>query len=227
MFFDVIPPPEIIRYEDDSLRLIMRRPQRADVVELVAGIQASLPALKAFMPWAHLERGLTVDAQSKRIETAIEHWDQRSDFLFHLYIPQGDDDLSFAGCMGLHPRCLSPQGFEIGFWVRSDIAGRGLCTLASKMLVLAGAQVMGLRRIQVGCDRKNIASRRVIEKVGFHHEGLLRNMAHSKVPDDVRDGGWQGSGDIEIFSLIPADLDGLSWIDSVSKHLHFETLDDR
>ena len=224
MFTQTRSAPEVIRYEDDNRYILLRRSQMNDVAQLCAGVQDSLTELKRYMPWAHFKASNTLEAQTKRCEDLIQAWDSGRDFTFNLFVRQPDGELRFSGCLGLHPRCLGNHGLEVGYWVRSDNAGKGLCTLAVKMVLLAGFEVMGLKRIQVGCDVANLGSRRVIEKVGFEYEGRQRNMNEVDPPAEVLQNGWSGHGDTLAYAMIPEDLEGLDWVKTIRQHLHFESL---
>ena len=223
MFFETILPPELLQYDDGKRCLLMRRSSIKDAPLLVDAIQDSLTELHAFMPWSHFPQGITVDAQSKRLEDLAQKWNDKLDFAFHLFLPQDNGAHRFVGCLGIHPRCLQSQAFEIGYWIRSDVAGRGICTLATKMMIVAGFQVMNLERLQIGCDQANIGSRRVIEKVGFLYEGLQRNMGYGKAPPQIQKNGWQATGNIRSYALIPSDLTQLDWVKSISASPHFKS----
>lgn len=72
---------------------------------------------------------------------------------------------------------------ELGYWIAPELAGKGLMTEAAHHVLLYAFDTLGLHKITVGCFEKNIASRRVIEKVGFRHVG--------RHDDDVwRYGAW-------------------------------------
>ena len=111
---------------------------------------------------------------------------------------------------------------EIGYWIRSDMAGRGICTLATKIMVLMGFEVMKLHRIQIGCDEHNLGSKRVIDKVGFVFEVLQRNMGYTSVTEIAIQNGWKGSGNTCTYSLVPDDLDALDWVEETAQHLQYE-----
>ena len=224
MFATIEKPPEVIRYDDGQRCVVLRRAQLSDVAKLTGGVQDSLTELYRFMPWAHFADSNTVEAQTERCKGLIELWDAGQDFSFNLFVHQPDGTLKFAGCVGLHPRCLAKHGMEIGYWVRSDCTGLGLCTLATQMTLLAGFRVMGLQRVQVGCDVANVGSLRVIEKAGFQYEGRQRNMGDLNPSDEVLAKGWAATGQIESYAMIPDDLETLDWPEAIAKHLQFESL---
>ena len=72
----------------------------------------------------------------------------------------------------------------IGYWVASEVTGRGVATGA---LALGLDHCFGpvmLHRVEATVRPENAASRRVLEKVGFREEGLLKRYL------DV-DGAWR------------------------------------
>ena len=90
-------------------------------------------------------------------------------------------DYSFAillnkqliGTIGLHEIDPTHKGAKIGYWLAQDYWGRGLMSEALQ-LVLRFAFSLGLHRVYASAFVHNHPSRRVLEKAGFHQEGLAR-----------------------------------------------------
>lgn len=66
----------------------------------------------------------------------------------------------------------------IGYWIDQKFAGRGIVPTALAMAVDHSFHVVGLHRVEAGIQPENHASRRVMEKLGFHEEGLRRGLVH-------------------------------------------------
>lgn len=66
------------------------------------------------------------------------------------------------------------QRAEIGYELGQRYWGKGLMTEALTALIQYGYQHMNLHRIQALVEPQNIPSRRVLERLGFAEEGLLR-----------------------------------------------------
>lgn len=66
----------------------------------------------------------------------------------------------------------------IGYWIDQRFAGRGIVPTALAMAVDHSFHVVGLHRLEAGIQPENHASRRVMEKLGFHEEGLHRGSVH-------------------------------------------------
>ncbi len=66
----------------------------------------------------------------------------------------------------------------LGYWIDKKFAGRGIVPTALAMAVDHSFHVVGLHRLEAGIQPENHASRRVMEKLGFHEEGLRRGLVH-------------------------------------------------
>jgi RimJ/RimL family protein N-acetyltransferase len=75
---------------------------------------------------------------------------------------------------------------EIGYGINSDFQGLGYMTEAVQAALNFGFGELGLHRIWATTDVENVASCRVLEKVGMVQEGLLRQ-------DKLVRGQWRDS----------------------------------
>jgi ribosomal-protein-alanine N-acetyltransferase len=64
---------------------------------------------------------------------------------------------------------------EIGYALSSEFQGRGVMTAALSLLLPDLFLRAGLERVEARCAVDNDPSRRVLEKLGFVHEGTLRS----------------------------------------------------
>ena len=89
---------------------------------------------------------------------------------------------------------LHPMGkvLEIGFALIPNERGKGYCTEAAKIMVDYLFLTKEAPCIQTSTDVKNIASQKVLEKVGFKKEGTMRKRFYSR-------GKWQ---DVILFSIL-------------------------
>lgn len=156
--------PDRLPLRTERLVLEPIGPEHAEV--MWTATEASLEELRPWMLWA-------VDATREGAETfaaeAEREWQQGT--AFHFTILQ-DGDL--AGALGLEVRAPINRIGELGYWIRSDRAGRGLVTEAAEAVVAFGFEILGLYRIELRAGVGNHASQRVAEKLGFRREGTLR-----------------------------------------------------
>ena len=91
-------------------------------------------------------------------------------------------------------RLSGPGSAEIGYSIARGLWGRGLTTEAASAVVAYGFGKLGLARIWACADVRNVASWRVMEKLGMRREGVLRSRVLRERVDDVLYGcGRSGS----------------------------------
>ena len=87
---------------------------------------------------------------------------------------------------------------QIGYWIDRLAAGRGITPAAVAMMVDHCFFSLGMHRLEVNIRPENVASLRVVEKLGFRPEGIRRKYLHI-------DGAWR---DHATFALTPEDVPG-------------------
>ena len=73
---------------------------------------------------------------------------------------------------------------HLGYWVDSEVAGRGVTSLAVALVCDHAFGPAGLHRLQADIRPENRPSRRLVERLGFRQEGLFRDYL------DI-DGRWR------------------------------------
>ena len=87
------------------------------------------------------------------------------------------------------------QAASIGYWIGLAHTRRGYMTNAVRTVLPFAFDVLGLHRLEAACLPHNVASARVLEKVGFRREGRARR--YLKI-----NGVWQ---DHDLFALLQDD----------------------
>jgi len=77
------------------------------------------------------------------------------------------------GCIGMGLNARDNSG-ELGYWIGVPYWGRGYCTEAAREMVRYGFEVLGLHRIYANHFGSNLASGRVMQKLGMSYEGTRR-----------------------------------------------------
>jgi ribosomal-protein-alanine N-acetyltransferase len=113
------------------------------------------------------------------------------------FIHRTDDD-ALVGAVTLSNirRGVAETG-TLGYWIGQPFAGQGLATDAVRALCGFAFDTARLHRVEAACVPANIASRRVLEKAGFEHEGQAR--AYLKI-----NGAW---ADHVLFGLVRDETD--------------------
>ncbi|GHH78404.1 GNAT family N-acetyltransferase [Promicromonospora soli] len=76
-----------------------------------------------------------------------------------------------------------PQQAEIGYAVHPDVGGLGLATEAARATLGLAFSAYGFHRVFARIDEDNVASVRVVERLGMRQEARL-------LENDLRDGAW-------------------------------------
>jgi len=74
---------------------------------------------------------------------------------------------------------------EIGYWIAESYTKKGIGSKCAKKLVNIGFTFFNANKIEITCAVDNISSNKIAEKLGFRHEGIIRNM--EKVNDVIYD----------------------------------------
>ena len=178
-----LPQPEL-----SSPRLHLREVRDDDAAALFA-IHSDARVMRywSYPAWTELAQAeqKIADIQRQRREEDILIWaiaDATSDLLigssavFYLNLEQGRA--------------------EIGYSLHRDWQGRGLASEALRMILRHLFDGMGLRRIEADIDPRNLASCRLVERLGFVREGTLRER-------------WQVNGecaDSALYGLLRRDF---------------------
>lgn len=212
-------PARCIAYQHASGPLELRPTLKSDAEQIAACVRKSQRELRGFMPWAHDEDALSPRKQLERLREAEADYFAGRDLVMGLF-----REGTMLSMVGLHPRVpLNPSGLEVGYWASTPFAKQGLTTLAVQIAVIYAFDKLGANRVQVSCDRENAGSRRVIEKVGFAHEGVLRAIVEEGTPELVA-GGYRASGYSLLFALFPDTFAALPWVRSVRDRMRYTNL---
>lgn len=158
-------------------RLTVRTYERGDGPKLFEAIDAARPGLLPWMPWARTDH-LVVDDSVHYVERARR---AVTDPLCNDF-PMGIFDRAsgaLLGGTGLHRIRPGLREGEIGYWIRGDRHGEGLCTEAIGALITSAVASAaeggwGLRRVVIFHATGNVGSRRVCEKLGLRLECRMR-----------------------------------------------------
>jgi RimJ/RimL family protein N-acetyltransferase len=85
-----------------------------------------------------------------------------------------------VGEVSLIWRSVADRQAEIGYIFHPDVQGQGLATEAALALLAFGFEQAELHRIYARCDARNVASWRVMEKLGMRREAHFREHLQLK-----------------------------------------------
>jgi RimJ/RimL family protein N-acetyltransferase len=149
-------------------RLVVRCYKPGDAPMLKKAIDESLPELRLWMPWAIAEPEPLENKQA-RLSNIERQFVEGTDFMFGVFSLNETEVLASTG---LHTR-LEDDAREIGYWVHSHHARRGIATEIVQALMKVAFEIENLQRLEIRCDERNIASYRVAKKAGFTLKEVL------------------------------------------------------
>ncbi len=164
-------------------RLVLRNAFPGDGEKVNAAVLESLDQLRPWMPWAQTPP--TVEESEIHARKSYAKWLLREDLQILLFEKSTG---SFVGGSGLHRINWSVPSFEIGYWCRTSMAGRGYIQESTNAITRFAFSVLGAKRVEIRCDSRNARSLAVMRKLGFTQDALLRNQgadAISGLPKDT------------------------------------------
>lgn len=176
-----LPIPAAVQYMPDypmeTARLLLRPFNRGDVDAVFS--YRSRPDVAEFLfdqPMNHEECAEAVRARTTQVGFIGE-----GDKI--LLAVERKEDARLIGEVSLIWRSVADQQAEIGYILHPDGQGQGLATEAARALLGFAFEVAGMHRVYARCDARNVASSRVMERLGMRQEAHLREHTHFK-------GGW-------------------------------------
>ncbi len=151
-------------------KLVVRFYREDDAPRLFAAVRESIPEVSPWLGWCHENYSIEETREFLRSRTEKSQGDEWYSF--------GAFDRSngerFLGGVGLNFINRVHQFGNLGYWVRTSAAGRGVASKAARLVARFGFEELGLHRIEILAAVSNIASQRVAEKIGALREGVLR-----------------------------------------------------
>jgi ribosomal-protein-alanine N-acetyltransferase len=156
----------------ETERLLLRKMVLNDAGDLFE--YASDEKVAEFVLW---ERHLSIEDSKRYLCYMIEKYDNQDVSEWGMVHKQSGKFIGTCGYMWwntLHRRA------EIGYALSRKYWNRGLMTEAVREVVTFGFEKMKLNRIEVRCMLANIASEKVLKKVGMKCEGIMKKQAFAK-----------------------------------------------
>ncbi|MDQ6628297.1 MAG: GNAT family N-acetyltransferase [Pseudomonadota bacterium] len=157
----------------DSERLILRCPGRGDGAALNAAVAASLLELEPWLPWAASMP--TLDESEAHCRRQQARYILREDLAMLMFWRDASgEEGELVGGIGLHRIDWTLRRFEIGYWRKSGLEGRGIATEAVVAIARMAFDKLDARRVEIRTDNENERSWKVAERAHFTLEAVLR-----------------------------------------------------
>lgn len=153
--------------EFETKRLILREFVQEDWRDILA--YQSDPRYLEYYHWTERTPG---DVQ-EFVRRQIELQEQEPRIKFQLVITLKSGGRLIGNC-GIRREAVKSHQADIGYELSPDYWGKGYATEAARAIVMFGFEQLNLHRLWAHCIADNGRSRRVLEKLGMHLEGRLR-----------------------------------------------------
>lgn len=152
--------PERIETE----RLALRKPRLEDAPEIFTAY-AQDPEVTRYLTWRPHKN---LEETYQIVRQMLKHWEAGSAYPYAM--TRRDSDV-ILGMIALHP-----EGFKlaVGYVLARAHWGKGYVPEAARALIDWALNQPAIFRVYATTDVENLASRRVLEKIGMQREGILR-----------------------------------------------------
>jgi ribosomal-protein-alanine N-acetyltransferase len=144
---------------------------------------ADVPALRAYLTDPAVTSQTNYDIRSPRdVEMLVQYYthaySRHTDIRWA--IVSNDDPSSLVGSCGLSSINERHRRAEIGYDLSPDHWGKGIATEAVTRVLKFAFEELGLNRIEATVMSGNEAAERVLTRLGFQREGVLRQYKVSR-----------------------------------------------
>jgi len=141
----------------------------ADAKAIEDAVIESQSELQKVFGWAaHLP---SLDQRAAGLTRGAACWLLRTELAYGI-LSSGDN--VFLGDTGIFNPDWNVRSFEFGYWLRTSAVGNGYATEAVRLLMDLAFGLLEARRVYIQCDSENERSKSLPIRLGFEHEGTLR-----------------------------------------------------
>jgi ribosomal-protein-serine acetyltransferase len=158
------------------------RPYRADdAAELYAAARESIDDVHPWLPWCHPD--YTMEEARAWVDSRAQ---AEADGVEYAFAIVDDRDRYLGGC-GINMINRLHLFANLGYWVRTSAAGRGVAPAAVRCAAAFAFAETDLVRLEIVCAVGNTRSQRVAERAGARREATLRHrlLLHGEPVDAV------------------------------------------
>jgi len=136
-------------------------PPELDMAEpLLETIKGNLSHLAPFLDF--IKEDVTVEDEQSYLKMMIQQHADNKARLFLIYYNE-----TLIGTIDLHNIQATHQKAEVGYWIAEGYTGKQIVTNCVNYLCHYAFEILALNKLTIMADKRNIASNKVAEKVGF------------------------------------------------------------
>ena len=170
----MVNPPKTIKTE----RLRLRKAKLADA-DAIFRQYAQDPEVTKYVSWrAHQN----LEETREYVQMCLLAWDVGK--AFHWVIESAED----KQVMGMIIARVNAEKWELGYVLARAYWRQGYMTEALNGIIALALKQKEIHRVWAVCDVDNLASARVMEKIGMQREGILKRWSvHPNISEEPRD----------------------------------------
>lgn len=203
-------PPLAIAYPHTTARMLLRPYEGGDLDGLYD--MFSREDVCRYLPWEPMD----LDEARAKLEQRLGQTRIAADGDALLFAAVEEATGRMIGELMLRITSVTSRQGEVGWSFHPDVQGRGLATEGARELLRLGFEEIGLHRIKAGADTRNVASHRVMERLGMRREAVfvenefLKGEWVSETIWAILESEWRGSAGCEASVGSPAGADPVS-----------------
>jgi ribosomal-protein-alanine N-acetyltransferase len=154
-------------------RVALRPPRTSDIPGLRRLLADNAAHLRPWSPAAASGQDpLSLVEITRTITSQRRAWKEDRTYALLIEAPETD---ALIGRVVLSEVARGPfQNAYLGYWIDHRWQGKGLTTEAVRLTTRFAFDVLGLHRVQAAVIPHNVASRRVLSKLGYREEGIAQ-----------------------------------------------------
>ena len=175
---------------DQNVNLKRPLPDKETALVLFNSIDKSRNAFSPWLDW--IENTNSAEDTLRFLQEADQDWNNQTQFVYAIFYQE-----AFAGLISALNVSRKNKRTEIGYWLDIDYMGKGLMQKAVSLIEKELFE-NGFNRIVIHTDALNVKSANVAKRLGYVHEGVLRQDRYSETRKCFRD--------TNVFSKLKSDL---------------------
>lgn len=166
--------------DDQTVRLtgescMLRTFQEGDAWQLASLMARNKYFWSTFEP-LHRDDFYTEEAQYKKIIESLQMMAMKREFTFGVFTQDGQQLIGHISLYAI--KRLPYSSAFVGYAMDEHFTGKGIATEAVSLVVQFAFETLNLHRVEAFIAPENRSSIRVVEKIGFQQEGLMRELLY-------------------------------------------------
>lgn len=158
--------------EIETPRLLLRKLSVADANDLLG--YAADPQVSRFTSW---DQYASIADAHRFIHWAMDRYQRKLEAPWGIELKSEE---KLIGTLGFSDFVAQNERAEVNYAISAKYWGQGLTPEALEHAIAFGFTTLQLHRIEARCMPENVASARVMEKVGMKYEGTMRHALRAK-----------------------------------------------